>query len=124
MVEDELRFRRVQRRSPTPGSARIARQPSSRVLPSRPLGVDSMSLGTSKRVLLLEFNEITWAIIDPLIASGKLPNLARLLREGTVASPEALEKRPHLDPWVTWVTVHTGAERSVHGATVLEQDSA
>src|SRR5262249_38272530 len=31
---------------------------------------------------------------------------------------------PHLDPWVTWITVHTGVDRSVHGATVLEQDSA
>jgi hypothetical protein len=83
-----------------------------------------MSGGASRKVLLLEFNEITWTIINPLIASGKLPNLARLRREGTFASPEATENRPHLDPWVTWVTLHTGVERSVHGATVLEQDSS
>jgi predicted AlkP superfamily phosphohydrolase/phosphomutase len=75
-----------------------------------------------KKVLLLEFNEITWTIIDPMMAKGKLPNLARMKREGAWGSPEALERYPHLDPWITWVTLHTGVERSVHGATVLEQD--
>jgi len=76
-----------------------------------------------RKVLLLEFNEITWSIIDPMIARGRLPNMARMRREGAWASPEALEKPPHLDPWITWVTMHTGVDRSVHGATVLEQDS-
>ena len=76
------------------------------------------------KVLLLELNEITWSIADRLIAEGKMPNLARMKREGAWGAPEALEKPPHLDPWITWVTVHTGVERGVHGATVLEQDQA
>lgn len=76
-----------------------------------------------RKVLLLEFNEITWSIIDPMIAEGRLPNLARMRREGTWASPEALEKPPYLDPWITWVTLHAGVDRSVHGASVLEQDA-
>ncbi len=77
-----------------------------------------------RKVLLLEFNEITWSIIDPMIARGRLQNLARLRREGTWGSPVALERPPHLDPWITWVTVHTGVDRSVHGATVLEQEAS
>jgi hypothetical protein len=81
-----------------------------------------MSKGRRK-VLLLEFNEITWTLIDPMIARGRLPNIARLRKEGTWAAPEALERAPHLDPWITWVTIHTGVDRSVHGATVLEQDA-
>jgi len=76
-----------------------------------------------RKVLLLEFNEITWTIIDPMIARGRLPNLARLRSEGTWGSPEALELPPYLDPWITWVTLHTGVGREVHGASVLEQDS-
>jgi Type I phosphodiesterase / nucleotide pyrophosphatase len=76
-----------------------------------------------RKVLLLEFNEITWTVIDPMIAQGRLPNFARMRREGAWGAPEALERPPHLDPWVTWVTLHTGVEREVHGATVLEQDS-
>ncbi len=77
-----------------------------------------------RKVLLLEFNEITRTIIDPMIAKGRLPAFQRLLREATWAAPESVDQPPHLDPWVTWVTLHTGVPREVHGATVLEQDES
>jgi hypothetical protein len=77
-----------------------------------------------RRVLLLEFNELNWPVIDRLVDEGRLPTFAKLKREGTWASPESVDRSPHLDPWITWVTVHTGFDRSVHGASVLEQDSA
>jgi len=77
-----------------------------------------------RRVLLLELNEITSTILDPLLARGRLPHFQRLRREGAWALPDSVERPPHLDPWVTWVTVHTGVDRRVHGATVLEQDAA
>ncbi len=80
-------------------------------------------LKTARRVLLLELNELTWSILDRLIAEGRLPAFAKLKREGTWASPESVDAPPHLDPWITWVTVHAGVDRSVHGATVLEQDA-
>lgn len=73
------------------------------------------------KVLLLEFNEITWSLIDPLIDQGKLPNLARLKREGTWAAPMSNDLPPYLNPWITWVTVHTGVDQRVHGANLLEQ---
>lgn len=47
-----------------------------------------------RKVLFLEFNEITWTLIDPLIQKGKLPNLARLRREGAFAAPESVDSRP------------------------------
>ncbi len=77
----------------------------------------------ARKVLLIELNEITLRVIEPMIKRGKMPNFSRLRAEGTFAAPEAIEKPPHLDPWVTWVTLHTGQPRSAHGATVLEQDS-
>jgi predicted AlkP superfamily phosphohydrolase/phosphomutase len=77
-----------------------------------------------RKVLFLEFNELTWTILDPLIEQGKLPNFARLRREGTTAAPEANERPPHLDPWISWVTLHTGVDRLVHGAAVLGQDDS
>ncbi|HVJ19054.1 MAG TPA: hypothetical protein VM686_26725 [Polyangiaceae bacterium] len=77
-----------------------------------------------RRVLLLEFNEITRTIIDPMLSRGKLPTFARLFSEGAVAAPLSVDAPPNLDPWVTWVTLHTGVDCSVHGATVLEQDVA
>jgi len=82
----------------------------------------STARAAGKKVLFIEFNEITWTIADRLIATGKMPNLERVKREGAWARTEAVEKPPFLDPWITWVTVHTGVDRSVHGATVLEQD--
>lgn len=51
-----------------------------------------------RKVLFLEFNEITRTIIDPLIAKGKMPNFARLFREGAVAAPVSVDHAPHLDP--------------------------
>ena len=38
-----------------------------------------------KKVLFLEFNEITWSILDGLIAEGKTPNFERIKREGAWA---------------------------------------
>jgi hypothetical protein len=76
----------------------------------------------ARKVLLVEFNEITWTVADRFIAEGKMPNLARLRSDGTTAAPEALERHPLLDPWVSWVTVHTGVDCTTHGAMVLEQD--
>jgi len=70
----------------------------------------------------LEFNEITWKVADRFMQAGKMPNLSRLRAEGTTAAPEALERPPFLEPWISWVTAHTGVDRSVHGAAVLEQD--
>jgi hypothetical protein len=76
-----------------------------------------------RKVILLEFNEINWRIIDPLMGQGKLPEFARLRAEGVWGTPVAIEQPPHLDPWVTWVTLHTGVPQSEHGATILEQSS-
>jgi len=74
-----------------------------------------------RKVLLVEFNEITWRIIRPLVAQGKLPTFARFLAEGTVASPVATEVPPHLDPWISWMSVYTGRPREEHGVHFLEQ---
>jgi hypothetical protein len=83
-----------------------------------------MNDGKRNKVLLLELNEITWTLIEPMLARGQLPNLARLRRDGAWGAPRSVDLPPHLDPWITWVTVHTGVPRAVHGASVLEQDAA
>ena len=79
-----------------------------------------------RKLLLVEFNEINWNVIDRLVAERGahfLPNLTRLRREATWGAPEALERPPLLDPWITWMSVHTGVGHDVHGARVLEQDA-
>lgn len=79
-----------------------------------------------RKILLLEFNEINWGVIDQLTAqrgAAFLPNFGRLREQGAWALKSAVERPPLLDPWITWVTLHTGVSASVHGASVLEQDA-
>lgn len=73
------------------------------------------------KVLLVELNEITWDLIDPLIERGKLPAFARLKREGAWAAPMSVDMPPHLDPWITWTTVYTGRSQEDHNVFFLEQ---
>ena len=51
-----------------------------------------------RKVLLVEVNEVTWNLIDPLIEQGRLPTFARLKREGAWASPMSDDLPPQLDP--------------------------
>jgi hypothetical protein len=53
---------------------------------------------TARKVLLAEFNEITWRIVDPLCARGKLPIFSELIDQGVRGSPIAPEVPPNLDP--------------------------
>src|SRR5262245_22373505 len=73
------------------------------------------------KVLLVELNEVTWNLIDPLIAQGKLPTFARLKRDGVWAAPMSVDLPPQLDPWITWTTLYTGCPQSVHNVCFLEQ---
>lgn len=75
----------------------------------------------SRKVVLLELNEITWDLIDPLITEGKLPTFARLKREGAVASPMSVDEPPFLDPWITWTSVYSGTPQDQHKVAFLQQ---
>ncbi|HKP37094.1 MAG TPA: alkaline phosphatase family protein [Pyrinomonadaceae bacterium] len=74
-----------------------------------------------RKVLLVELNEVTWNLIDPLIEQGKLPTFARLKREGTWAAPLSVDLPPHLEPWITWTTLYTGRPQSDHNVFFLQQ---
>ncbi|HEY0376144.1 MAG TPA: hypothetical protein VGC87_04235 [Pyrinomonadaceae bacterium] len=74
-----------------------------------------------KKVLLVELNELTWDLIDPLIEQGKLPTFERLKREGTWAAPLSVDLPPQMDPWITWTTVYTGRPQSDHNVFFLQQ---
>lgn len=73
------------------------------------------------KILLVELNEVTWNLIDPLIEQGRLPTFARLKREGAWGSPMSVDLPPQLDPWITWTTVHTGRPQTDHNVFFLQQ---
>jgi hypothetical protein len=76
---------------------------------------------TRRKVLLVEINEITWNLVDPLIERGRLPTFARLKSEGAWAAPKSVDLPPQLDPWITWTTVYTGRPQADHNVFFLQQ---
>ena len=72
-------------------------------------------------VVLLEFNELTPALMDRFIAAGELPNFERLRDKSAVFISDAEEREPYLEPWIQWVTVHTGVPYSEHGIFRLSE---
>src|SRR5215468_4576682 len=72
-------------------------------------------LPVTSKLIVLEFNELCPSLMDQFIAEGRLPNFARLKREACVYTTEADEQAPYLEPWIQWVTVHTGLPYAEHG---------
>ncbi len=71
-------------------------------------------------VIVLEFNELTPSLMDRFIGEGSLPAFGRLRRESIVCVSDAEEDPPFLEPWVQWVTVHTGLSRAEHKVVDLD----
>lgn len=65
-----------------------------------------------RRLLLFGIDGATWTVIDRLFSEGRLPNLARLVREGSRAPLRTL--RPTHSPRI-WTTIATGVAPEVHG---------
>lgn len=73
------------------------------------------------RVIMLEFNELSPSLMAKFIGQGLLPHFKRLHDESHVHVTEAAERAPNLDPWIQWVTVHSGANADEHGITRLNE---
>lgn len=73
------------------------------------------------KVLLLEFNELTPRLMEQFIDRGLLPNFRRLRDESHAFITDANEKQEHLEPWIQWVTVHTGLSFAEHGVYLLNE---
>lgn len=65
-------------------------------------------------LIVLEFNELTPSLIQRFIDEGSLPNFRRLRQESRVFTTLAEERPPQLEPWIQWVTVHSGLPYSEH----------
>jgi len=66
-------------------------------------------------MIVLEFNELSPALMETFIDQGYLPNFKRLRDESSVFTTDAEEVAPNLDPWIQWVTVHSGLSYDEHG---------
>jgi hypothetical protein len=78
-------------------------------------------MGAARSVMLLEFNELSPQLMERFIAKGYLPNFKRLRDESEVYVTQAAETGWDLNPWVQWVTVHSGLNYADHGITELDE---
>jgi predicted AlkP superfamily phosphohydrolase/phosphomutase/Flp pilus assembly protein TadD len=67
---------------------------------------------TGKNILILGMDGIDWNVINELVASGRLPNLERMIREGASGNLQSI--KPFLSPLI-WTTIATGALPEKHG---------
>lgn len=74
---------------------------------------------TGRRLILLELNELCPQLLDTFIAQGHLPNFDRLQKASRKFITHTTEEL--LEPWVQWVTVHTGVPLSEHGIVDLDE---
>ncbi|MEL6857321.1 MAG: alkaline phosphatase family protein [Pseudomonadota bacterium] len=70
-------------------------------------------------VLMLELNELCPPIVERMMAAGELPNFTALHRKSEAYTTYTDEES--LEPWVQWVTLHTGQTETVHGAKELDE---
>lgn len=66
------------------------------------------------RVTLIGVDGASWNLIDPMLASRELPNLAALIARGATANLETVE--PLTSP-VVWTSIATGRSPAAHGVT-------
>ncbi|NIA67646.1 hypothetical protein HBA54_03500 [Pelagibius litoralis] len=71
------------------------------------------------RLIVLEFNELCPPILNKLMAKGVLPNFRHLHDRSEVFVSTTQDKS--LEPWVQWVSYHTGQPHTVHGINELDQ---
>ncbi|MBT7865962.1 MAG: hypothetical protein HN763_06340 [Opitutales bacterium] len=64
------------------------------------------------KILVLGWDAADWAIAGPLIEAGKMPNLAKLIAEGTSGSISTIT--PSLSPML-WTSMATGKRPIKHG---------
>jgi len=76
---------------------------------------------TKRAVIVLEFNELSPVLTQRFIDAGHLPGFRRLRDEASVWTTDAGERPPFLEPWIQWITVHSGQRYAEHGVFNLDE---
>lgn len=67
---------------------------------------------TSRKVLLVGWDAADWRFINPLLDSGRMPNLSKLVENGVIGNLASL--KPCLSP-ILWTSIATGKSADKHG---------
>src|SRR3990167_4468573 len=74
----------------------------------------NISQKTYQRIIQLELNEISKKAIDDLITQKQLPHFATMNRDWCYYETTSESKYEHLEPWIQWITAHTGKSFHEH----------
>jgi hypothetical protein len=72
-------------------------------------------------VITIEFNELCPNLMTRFLKAGELPHFKRFYDEAEIFETDAEESGELLNPWVQWVSVHTGLSASEHQVTTLSE---
>jgi len=68
-----------------------------------------------QQILQLELNEVNFEFVKAYCAQGKLPALDRLIRTHGLIETSSEKAYEDLEPWIQWVSAHTGQSLAQHG---------
>src|SRR5690349_9217571 len=63
---------------------------------------------------LIELNEINFEFVKHYIDGGKLPCFAQLISKHGLGTTVSETVYDHIEPWIQWVTAHTGKTLDEH----------
>lgn len=69
----------------------------------------------TQKLLFLELNEVNFEYVQAYAELGLLPELAGLIDQYGVSTTTSESKYEELEPWIQWVTAHTGLNLKDHG---------
>ena len=68
-----------------------------------------------QKLIFLELNEVNFEAVLAYADSGKLPTLSKLIRDHGLSETTSEARYEELEPWIQWVTAHTGKTLAEHG---------
>lgn len=67
------------------------------------------------KLLLVELNELNFEYIAKYVQAGRLPTFRHLMEAHGFQRTTSEQDYENLEPWIQWVTAHTGLDYSDHG---------
>lgn len=71
--------------------------------------------GTDAPLLFVGLNEVNFEFVQAYVALGELPQFGRLIADHGFARTTSETRYEELEPWIQWVTAHTGLSFAEHG---------
>jgi hypothetical protein len=75
-------------------------------------GLELVEDAKRPKLVVLGLDGLTWRVLDPLLAAGRLPHFRKLVEAGVAG--ELLSEKPMLSP-VVWTTIAAGRRHGEHG---------